>query len=135
MPHIVKFTVPGKAVPKARPRRGKYGGVYTPKNTVHYENLVKLSAQYHFDKPVDAPIELHVKFKLPRPKKIIWKTKPMPEVPTPSKPDLDNLLKSVIDGLSGVAFYDDRQIWKITAEKVYHAGDDKPEVMIEIRWQ
>lgn len=34
-------------------------------------------------------------------------------------PDLDNLLKLVLDGLNGVAYIDDKQIIELTASKFY----------------
>jgi len=120
-------------VAKARPRNGKYNNFYTPEKTKNYENLIKMAASQIFNKPLDNPIELSIKFKLPRPKRLIWKKKPMIESPCDKRPDIDNLVKAVIDGLQGVAFIDDAQIWKISAEKVYHAGDDKPETIIMIK--
>ena len=42
----VSFTVPGKPFGKQRPkmsRRGKFVTTYTPKETVEYENLIKIS--------------------------------------------------------------------------------------------
>jgi len=131
----VKFSIPGKAVAKGRPRKGMYGGFYTPKNTTKFENFVKMIASKYFKKPISEAVEIHVKFKLPRPKRLIWKTKPMPEVPCTNVPDIDNMLKSVVDGLEGIAFYNDKQIWKIVCEKVYHAGNDKPETIVEIIWK
>ena len=39
---VVKFTVPGNPVGKARPRMTRSGHAYTPDKTVSYENLVKM---------------------------------------------------------------------------------------------
>lgn len=33
-------------------------------------------------------------------------------------PDVDNLLKTVLDGLNGIAWEDDRQVVKISAERI-----------------
>ena len=44
------------------------------------------------------------------------KNDPGPKV---SKPDLDNIAKSVLDGLNGIAFVDDSQIIRIHAEKKF----------------
>lgn len=131
----IVFVIPARPVPKARPRRGKYGVFYTPKNTQQFENLVKMVASQCFDKPLTCPVELYIKFKLPRPQRLMWKTKPMPEMPCDKTPDIDNYIKSVVDGLQGIAFYNDKQIWKLIAEKVYHAGDDKPETIVKVRWK
>ena len=131
----VRIIIPASPVAKARPRKGKYGNFYTPKDTQQFENLVKMVASKHFKKPLDCPVELYLKFKIPRPKRLIWKTKPMPEKPCDTTPDIDNYIKSTTDGLQGIAFYNDKQIWKIVAEKVYHAGNDKPETIVEVRWR
>ena len=37
----------------------------------------------------------------------------------PTKADIDNYIKSVLDGLNGKAFKDDRYIYAILAEKEY----------------
>lgn len=42
---LIHFVVPGKPFGKQRPRvacRGKFSKAYTPKETIAYENLVKL---------------------------------------------------------------------------------------------
>ena len=56
----------------------------------------------------------------------------MPRTPHTSRPDLDNLVKSVSDGLNGVAFRDDSQITELRAIKQYHSGDEGPQTIIRI---
>lgn len=53
----------------------------------------------------------------------------MGEVRPTTKPDLDNLLKSVKDALNGVAYVDDSQIVTITAEKAY---GEQPKTIIQV---
>jgi Holliday junction resolvase RusA-like endonuclease len=53
-------------------------------------------------------------------------------VPHTKKPDTDNCVKSVTDGAQGVAFDDDKQIYKIVAEKYY---SNNPRAEIELREQ
>jgi Holliday junction resolvase RusA-like endonuclease len=52
-----------------------------------------------------------------------------------AKPDIDNLLKAVMDGLteSGV-INDDAQIFEQHAVKVYHALGEMPKAVIELAW-
>ena len=59
----MKIVIPARPVAKARPRKGKYGNFYTPKKTHQFENLVKMVASQHFKKPIDGPVEIHIKFK------------------------------------------------------------------------
>jgi Holliday junction resolvase RusA-like endonuclease len=37
---MIRFVIPGKAKGKARPRRAKHGGVYTPKATKEAEAII-----------------------------------------------------------------------------------------------
>ena len=129
----VKFNVFGKPRGKQRPRLCSVGGrniVYTPKQTIEYEKLIKASYmatnRIFFEK--DIPIEVNILAycgeapqqicnkdvcenigKIARNEKY-WVTK---------KPDSDNIIKIVLDALNKVAFYDDAQVSKICFEKRY----------------
>jgi len=53
------------------------------------------------------------------------------------KPDLDKLIRSVLDGITGILIRDDSEVCSIVATKRYvtRFGDDPPGVKIEItRW-
>jgi len=131
----MEFIIKGKSLAKARPqfssRHGKFR-TYTPKTTATFENLVKLEASKHFDVPFSGPVILLITFYLPRPQHLIWKTKPMPAVWCDKRPDLDNLAKSVLDGLNGIAYHDDGQIASLRIEKLYQQGNVGPETKIKI---
>lgn len=130
------FVVKGIPVAKGRPRvaRFKSGSarMYTPRTTATYENLIKIKAQDVFKHPLRGPISLCIHFLMPRPKRLIWKTKPMFAVPMETRPDIDNLAKSIMDALNGVAFHDDSQIAVLHVTKMYHAGDGEPLTEIEV---
>ena len=132
---MVTFVIKGIPKVKQRPRFAARNGkilTYTPKTTASFENLVKLKAEQEFDHPLDGAINLAIRFHLPRPKRLIWKTKPMPEVYSDKRPDIDNLAKSIIDGLNGIAFKDDGQIADLHVTKKYHAGNNEPKTIIMV---
>ncbi|WP_027717467.1 RusA family crossover junction endodeoxyribonuclease [Desulfovirgula thermocuniculi] len=94
------LTVPGRPVPKARPRVGKNGAVYIPRRCRDYEAKVAALARKAFRAPYEGPVALSVKVYLAGP-----------------GGDLDNYVKSIADALNGVAWRDDGQVVRIKAEK------------------
>lgn len=105
-----------KPVPKGRPRLGKFGNVYTPKQTKAFERLIRKRAAYCFNEPLEGPVRLIVEFHL-GPQKSMKKA--IIGKPHVSRPDLDNLVKSVKDSLNGVWFKDDSQVFDMRAIKLY----------------
>ena len=121
---ILRFTVPGEPVAKGRPRFTGTGRSYTPAKTKKFENLVRLaySMQYPDRDPAEGAIELTVRAYFSIPKS--WSKKKQAEAATEqmkkiSKPDLDNCLKAVQDGLNGVAWKDDAQVADTHTSKRY----------------
>lgn len=111
--------IPGDPIPKGRGRLMSSGNkrwVKTPARTELYELAVRDAALGAMgDTPaLQGPLYVKIAFSLPRPASVVrlW-----PFV----KPDLDNLAKSVLDGLNGVAFGDDAQICAMDLVKRYHA--------------
>lgn len=45
------------------------------------------------------------------------------------KPDTDNIAKSILDSLNGIAYKDDKQVTRLTVEKRY---DEQPSVSVWI---
>lgn len=117
----VSFVVNGKPIGKQRPRtvRNKYTGktiTYTPDATKFYESDVakayRRTSNYIFKDAVAMSIFVYVK----RPKRQIYK---YPTV----KPDVDNIEKTILDGLNNVAYTDDKQVIKLLIEKFYSNDD------------
>jgi Holliday junction resolvase RusA-like endonuclease len=86
---------------------------YTPKQTSEYEKLIKASymavSRTFFEK--DVPLEINIlAFFSGKYSDSSWMTK---------KPDADNIIKIILDGLNKVAFYDDAQVCKLYFEKRY----------------
>lgn len=120
----ITVTVPGDPVAKGRPRFTRTGRSYTPAKTEKFENLVRLaySLQQPDLDPTEGPIELTVRAYFSIPKS--WSKKKQAEAATEqmkkiSKPDLDNCLKAVQDGLNGVAWKDDAQVADTHTSKRY----------------
>lgn len=132
-----KIIVPGPPVAKGRARsvvRCGHIAHYTPRKTVQYENLVRFSAQQVIGQSsiLVGPIALKVSAYMTIPKS--WAKSKKEEsnagkvLPT-SRPDLDNIVKSVKDGLNGIAWLDDAQVTTIVASKRY---DLNPRLEIQI---
>ena len=120
----IEFFVP-EIRGKGRPRLTKNGVAFTDAKTRSYENLVKLLAMQAMekagaqmtDKPVKAIINAY--FEIP---KSYTKKKVQAIINgeiKPAKPDLDNILKSLLDGCNKIIFKDDVQIYTLTATKSY----------------
>ena len=127
----VKFHINTRPTPKQRPRLGKGGKVYTPNSTKVFEQICRLSYgnRYYFDKEYIS-IKIIFKFKVPKSYSKKKYSEAIEGKIRPSTNDTDNLLKSVLDGLNGKAWKDDRYIYRIEAEKIF-ADKDCIEVVIE----
>ena len=132
----VKFTVMGTPMVKKRPRASMRNGhavVYTPKDTVNYENLVRYTYQSDVGIKLEGAIEMNVKAYFPIPKSVSKKQHAL--MATEKEPclvhrDVDNVCKLLMDSINGVAFDDDKQIYKLTGEKYY---SDNPRVEVELK--
>ena len=146
MPEEFKYTINvlGEPMGKQRPRATSFGGhtrIYTPSKTLSYEARFahEFKEKYPEAKPLTGPIAVEVMawFGL---KKADYNSKGQPnkhglaklggeELPT-KKPDLDNVLKAVLDGLNGIAFVDDSQVVNVCMAKHY---DLTPRVAVTVR--
>lgn len=125
----VFFTVHTDPVAKGRPRFSTQSGfprAYTPKKTTDAELLIALCAKQHFPTPLDGPLRVGMKFYMPIPKYRMRKK----EVQFHTKrPDLDNLCKTILDSLNGIAYHDDSQIIALDAMKGY-SGKPRVEIFV-----
>lgn len=146
----IRLTVPAVPVPQPRARATSIGGSARmhevtsikqadgsrkPHAIVAFKATVRLAFEAAYSGPPHAgPVTIGVRFLMPRPKSMIWKTRPMPRVPhARAKCDIDNLAKAVMDALTGLAWVDDDQIWSATLIKQYAAGDEQPHCELVIR--
>ena len=124
--------IKGEPVPKARPRFGN-GRMFTPKKSHDYE--VRVAEEYKAqhgeifgEEPIDIEIRAYFRIPTSAPLRRQRAMKTGMEVPT-KRPDLDNIVKSITDGLNGVAYPDDKFIVSIAAMKEYA---EEPRVEVEI---
>lgn len=130
-----EFEVIGDIKGKARPRVNTYTcKAYTPTNTKDYELLVKQYFKIKYPRFVPLENRLKVKiiatFKVP--KSTTKKDRELIEqglLSPVKKPDIDNIVKIILDALNQMAFKDDTQITKLEVEKVY--GEEE-KVYVEI---
>lgn len=120
----IEFTIYAEPVAKARARAGAGGRFYTPKKTSDYETIVAMQAKIAMEgrAPIDSACCLSLAFHIPMPKSWSQKKRAQAisgEIKHTSKPDLDNLIKAVKDGLNGIVWVDDSQVVRVVAEKKY----------------
>jgi crossover junction endodeoxyribonuclease RusA len=128
----ITFAVHGlpKGQPRARARvAGKHARVYHPKNgpDANWRSDVYTAALSHRPPvPLDGPVALAMRFFLPRPKSHFGSGRnagivksSAPTIPI-TKPDLDNLVKLVMDVLTDLGYWrDDCQVTVLRASKGY----------------
>ena len=115
----MKYTILIHGIPAAqqRPRffrRGSKVGAYDPQRSKSWKEIVRWSAVEAGVPILPGPLKVTLFFLLPRPKSL-----PKKVTEHTRKPDLDNLIKSVLDALKGIAFKDDAQIVSLRATKAY----------------
>lgn len=121
----VSFVVPGEAVGKGRPRVSTIGGharMFTPKKTANYETLIAMAAQQAMQDreliagPVLVELKILVSVAASWSKKKTAAALAGQVMPT-KKPDADNVLKAICDGINGIVFKDDVQVVNVSMSK------------------
>lgn len=121
----VSFVVPGEAVGKGRPRVSTIGGharMFTPQKTANYETLIAMTAQQAMAgrELIGGPVLVEMKILVSV--AASWSKKKTAEalagdvMPT-KKPDADNVLKAICDGINGIVFKDDVQVVNVSLSK------------------
>ena len=119
--------VEGKVEGKQRPRFRKVGNfvqTYTPKQTRYYEKLIadEYKKQSGVLFPAEMPLGLRIRafMGIPSTFSKIKKNRAIEgELRPTKKPDADNIAKSILDGLNGVAYADDKQVVELSVKKYY----------------
>jgi len=122
----LQFTIPGPPIGKGRPRFSSVGGrprSYTPAVTRDYESLIAARAAEAMAgrEPLQTPLTVYIYASMSIP--ISWsKAKRQSALDGdiyPARPDVDNIAKTVLDGMNGVIYEDDAQVTYLKVSKKY----------------
>lgn len=137
MLQALTFTVPGEPQGKGRARistAGRFARAYTPAKTVAYESLVAVVAQQAMGEqnPWDCACAVRLVAVFPVPAS--WSKKKQAqamagEIRPTKKPDADNVMKAIYDGMNGVVWKDDSQAVDNYVSKRYGA---QPGVIVSV---
>ena len=132
---MVYFFVPEKVQGKARPRFShRSGTVYTPGKTKSYERQIAeaYKAQYGFPHEGAVMVTIEAVFPIPKSWTRAKKAEAAAGKLAPGKPDIDNILKVVLDGLNGIAYKDDKQVTMTQCKKFYTATNSLPGLRVYV---
>ena len=132
------FVVYGEPITKGRPRFSrKSGTTYTPAKTVEYENLIKLSYRESCpDEPLygnDAQLFVSICAYMAIPSTASKKKRQEMingNIRPTKKPDVDNIVKTILDAGNGVIWHDDKSVVDVHVSKWY-AETPRVEVMVD----
>ncbi len=117
---MINFKVPTRCVPKARPRVVA-NHTYTPKRTKDCEVSIRMHAMHamglnHFFSCHPGEIEITITFAFKGGK----------------IGDIDNLCKTVLDGLQGACYFNDSQVKNLSASIIV---SDEDYILIEVEFK
>lgn len=137
----VSFFIPGEPRALGRHRvtitKGKIHNYDDPKSA-EYKNLVAMLASQQMNgmPPMENPISVTITVHRQIPQS--WSKKRQREAlageirPT-SRPDIDNYVKCVFDGINQIVFKDDSQVTHVTARKMYSTTPGMSVVAAELQ--
>lgn len=122
---MIRFTIPGEPQGKGRARIGRIAGharMFTPAKTLAYEGLVAQMAQQAMAGAalLAGPVvmEADILFTVPRSASRKVRADSLAGLMRPTKkPDTDNVIKALCDGMNGVVWRDDVQVVELRVSK------------------
>lgn len=124
--------IPGQPYPLKRARRAKNGRMFDPPENVEAKKVIGWHTRNVVHAPISGPVKISVTFWIQRPKSHFRKFGLKASAPDQhvQKPDVDNLIKAVLDGMNGIAWADDTQVVQVEARKAW--CDFDPNTFVEI---
>lgn len=138
---MISFTIHSEPIAQPRHNIGKIGGfarAYIPaSHAVHKFKLdVKEAAMKAWGKigqPVLCPLEVRAVFVMGRPKKYQGKKYDTGRLWYDRQPDIDNFMKSLFDGITGIIWANDSQVCDARCQKYYAAVGEEPHIEVLIK--
>ena len=142
MTSSLHIRINGEPRGKQRPKFTKQGRAYTPKETRQYEQEIREAAreaaaiQQYLKPPENSPVSVHITACFAVPESYSQKKQEAAEngrIYPAKKPDADNIVKAVLDGLNGIAYHDDKQAVEVLVTKQYaRHGDPHVDVTVTL---
>lgn len=135
----IEFVVYGRPKGKGRPRFTLDGHAYTPQATKAYEKEIRQAFREAGGTSfgsVPVSVEVTAYYPVPKSARKADKEAMAAGLVVPMvKPDIDNVLKAILDGIQGNdgAFHDDVQVVSVRAEKRYDRIGSPGAVVVRIR--
>ena len=128
--HLTNFVIPGQPVAMGRPRFTKSGRCFTPKKTADaIKNISSYASEATELRGLDTALHLGVTFVHARPKRF----KKGQRFMKTTRPDVDNLIKTVKDGITNAGIWkDDSFVVSLDAYDYYAATDEEPHTTVLI---
>jgi len=138
---MISFFVAGEPAPKGSTRSFYVGGKVITTNanrrTKDWQARIATEAQQAYSPfpcatgtgwvKTDKAVRIVARFLLQRPKSL-----PKKVVHNIKRPDLDKLIRAVLDGITGILIEDDSQVVNITATKQYAQANERHGVLIKL---
>ena len=137
----VSFFVPGEPVAQGRPRMSTINGhprMYDAPKSANYKAVVAMMAAKEMAGAdlMESSVAIEITVHKPVPQSWSKKRQTMAlagEIRPTSKPDIDNYIKCVFDGLNKIVFRDDSQVTHVTARKMYSTTPGMSVVAAELQ--
>ena len=131
---MIKFSIPVEPISvqhsaRARVIRGKFCGMYSDDKKKMFVDSIMAECQHYVPaEPLKGPLDVSLKFYLNKPEKC--KSDSADTITT----DVDNISKGVIDAIVKTKlFSNDKQICRLTAEKMFREEDLWARIDVEIK--
>ena len=132
---LLDAVIPGQPVGKGRPKFVRATGrAYTPKGTAEWERSAALILRNQYEgAPIDECVSVEILAVFSRPKRLLRKKDPESRMPCNVKPDIDNVVKCVLDALTMAGVLrDDKVVYEVRAKKLYASKTEGASVEVRV---